>query len=281
MTIQFFAKISFVQEVNKDKKKNFDIDSGVDGVAYEFATGGDTDGPPPEVPTSVEPTASVALAPTSGTPTAISCNAFTATSKDAHGATTAADKEVAFSLATTTGGGTFYSNSSCSSAITSATIPQGSTTKRIFYKNDNPGAISLVATYNGTAGTAYAITLGGPAVGSVTLLKGTTSACMVVVVTLRDSKADPMVESVTAPTIVTMTQDTTVPFSASVRNYYSDAGCTTSITSGNVTTATIPAGAQWVTIYLAPAGSAGTYAYDMSWSSGSSGNSGYKDSFFL
>jgi hypothetical protein len=212
-------------------------------------------------PTTAE-VKSIALS-VSGTPTALKCFALTATGIGATGAAVSSDQDVIFDLSAAVGSGTFYSNSTCSTSITSATLAQGQSTKQVYFKTLVPQTIQLQATYHAVTGTTWGATLYGPPVASIALAHTQHTDCSPFSLYLVDSSSSTMVESSTDPTIVTLTQTS----GAGTMAFYTSAGCSSGlITSGTTTTATIPAGSTNLTVYILTNGNGGQYTLTGSWS---------------
>ncbi|MCB0405433.1 MAG: choice-of-anchor D domain-containing protein [Bdellovibrionales bacterium] len=134
--------------------------------------------------------------------------------------------------------GSFYSNSSCSTAITSVTIPQGSSLKFVYYKNSVVEDVTLEA--EDDAGLLNAAALPVSVDGPTKLALSGPSPL------LKNSCGTYQVKSLNPSDVVTPVNSATVInlSGAGAGSFYSDSNCFTS-----TATALIGSGASSVTVY--------------------------------
>ena len=200
-------------------------------------------------------------------PTAAYCFPLYAKSYGSSGSLVTAPTAATFTLASVVGSGTFYSNGSCTTAITSSTIAIDTSSTTIYYKDANREAITLQATFNGTAGTAYSKTLGNPYISAMQFANGG-SSCATVSFYMVDANSSTMVESSTTAVTVAATRTS----GTSAGHFYTNSGCATLVTeSGNISNLSIAPGSTGTTYYFSAGGPSGaaTYAYSLAWSCGS------------
>lgn len=217
---------------------------------------------------------------TSAAAYALTCLPVTANAKGANGSAIIAAQDTTFDLSTSGGTGSYYSNATCnSSVITSATITQGTSTALVYYENTSPTAVSLNTSYNSVSGNALTANLQDPPIDRITMATTQHTSCVLVSVGLLDSNSSYMRRSTTQTVVITATQ-TSGPFGA-VGAFYTSNDCSTgSLTTGSVSTITIPANSTNKTVYFAT-GTLGSYSFSMSFTSGSSNGSGYTSGFAL
>lgn len=276
-TVKYLAQVRFSQKVTSkgtmSKKTSTHTFSGTSEIGtstYTFETS-----PSPTPSTDPAPLAvvdSVTLTPayTSGAyaPTAAFCFALYAKPVDSSGTVITAQSTANFTLASNLGSGTFYSNSSCSSVITSSSITEGTSSKTVFYKNSNREAITLVATYNGKAGTAYSVTLPNPYIAKIQFVTIPNNVnCQLISLNVTNSASEMMVKSPTQAMTVVSTR-TSGP--STNPHFYTDSGCTTQVSesANGVSNLSVAPGQSGGTYYF-NAGSAGTYFFNLNWSIGS------------
>ncbi len=281
-TIKYLAQVSFTQQIestNMGMKKKSDSDfsgsSDVGSVTYTYGGGtssSSSSSSSASTPAPVATASSVRLEPyaTSGAyaPTADYCFALYAKTYDSTGSAVTTPTDVTFTLASVTGSGTFYSNSGCTSSITSSTVSANTSSTAIYYKDTNREAITLQATYNGTAGTAYSKTLGNPYIASMgfaTIANGT--RCQSISLYMKNASNQLMSESPTQTTTVVATRTSGATVNP---HFYTDAACTNMVSeSGNgISNISIGANSSGASLYF-DAGSQGTYVYNLAWSCGS------------
>ena len=198
-----------------------------------------------------------------GTPTSQLCFPITATGIGSSGIAVSSDQDVIFTLSSTIGSGTFYSDLNCTTATTTATLPKGSSTVTIYYKDPTPESVQLKATYNAIAGTSWSATLYGPVITSIQLAHTVHTDCAPFSLYFADSHSSTMVESATDPTTVTLTQTS----GAVTGSFFASAGCSGSpLGSAGVTPVSILAGSTNSTIYFRTGGNGGAYTFNASWS---------------
>lgn len=122
-----------------------------------------------------------------------------------------------------TGGGSFYSDSGCTSVVASRVIAAGQSTASVYFLATTAGAVTLTATWNGLSGNAAATVTGGTGTvlslsGPSTIVKDPTCSSGFTV-SLRDTAGNPA----TAASAITITPSG----SAGVSTFYSDASCAT------------------------------------------------------
>ena len=203
------------------------------------------------------------------------CFAVTATGIAADASVVTSDRDVTFSLLTTSSGG-FYPDATCGAYENSATLAQGQSAMTLYYKDTLPQAMLLTASYNGNWGVQLSLTLPPPPIHALLAYnRGTAGAaagggpCHPVGIVVDDASPGPMIQS--------MTQDMTITFTitSGPGRFYSDAVCT-----APVTTATVLAGYQSVTsgLYFGGTGGSGTTQFTERWTCGSNSGSGFSSS---
>jgi alpha-tubulin suppressor-like RCC1 family protein len=133
---------------------------------------------------------------------------------------------VLVSVGASSGGG-FYTNSACSSATGTITLPAGASTVTVYFKASNPGTVFLQAWAQNYALSSYTVVISA-VVGPAALLKFTTQP---------SSTATTGVNFVTQP--VVQVQDSnnnlvTVANNVITLHAYQDSGCTTAAGSGTL-----------------------------------------------
>jgi hypothetical protein len=142
-----------------------------------------------------------------------------------------------------TGAVTFYSNATCTTAATAATIGAGLSSTSFYFKGNQQGAATLTAAGGVLGSPAQIWTVGPP---QATLLAFTTSAQTAVVAGTCSGAVN--IDSQDAVGAVPVTANTAVSLSTSPTgqlSFYSDAACTAAITS-----ATLGSGTSRVTLYF-------------------------------
>ena len=280
-TVKYFAQVNFTQQtesssmgVKKKSDSNFSGNSDIAAVTYTYSGSSSSGSSSTETttPAPVATAASVKIVPyaTSGAnaPTADYCFALYTKTYDSSGGAVTTPADVTFTLANVAGTGTFYSNSGCTAAITSSTVYANTSSTIIYYKDTNREAITLQATYNGTAGTAYSKTLGNPYIASMGVATiANNTRCQSVSVYMKNSSSQLMIESPTQATTVVATRTSGATVNP---HFYTDAACTNMVSeSGSgISNLTINANSSGASLYF-DAGSQGTYVYDLAWSCGS------------
>jgi hypothetical protein len=188
---------------------------------------------------------------------------------------------VTVSLARTAGSGAggFYSASDCTgSVITSTTLATGDSTTTVYYYDESEETLTLQATVAGNAGTAFSQALLGPVVTSIaTATTSHSTSCAPISVYFANASNSTMVESKTLVATVTLTQ-TGGPVTGI---FYSDVGCSTSISSGAVSTVPIAANSTNKTVYFNSSGNLGSFTFSASWATSTTNGTGYTNGFTL
>ena len=169
----------------------------------------------------VTPPYQLALSGTTPAPAA-TCDALTVQVQANGGAALTVSAPITATLSDGSSGGTYYSNSGCTSSITSVVVPIGQSTSTVYYKRTAPGTIPLQAASSGLVSGNFSLTL--TSIGPTKLsLAGPspilTSVCSTYTVVTQDAGG--------ATTAVS--SSTTVNFTGAGTGgaYYSDSGCTT------------------------------------------------------
>lgn len=225
---------------------------------------------------------SIGLTAVSGgaTPTAIKCFAILATALDASGNEIISDQDVTLTLTTLSGSGVFYSNGNCNSTVTSVTLVSGGSTKYLYYKDNTAETMSVKVVYAGVSSNTYTLVLGPPQIATILVTpSGTRSTCTRVGVSIKDSSGSYMFASVSQATTITLTKS-----SGGSSRFWTGAGCTGSnLTSGNVTTFTIPANSVSSDPMYFESAAADSWVFSGTWNSGAASGSGltsYMDVFY-
>lgn len=204
------------------------------GCAQKKADG--TDDEDSTAPTTA-PVSKVDLSASSTSQTKSVCFAITATAIGSDGSTVSADADATFTLSVTSGTGTFYTDSGCSSSTTSGTITQGSSTLTLYFKSTTIEAESVKATYASTDGTAWSGTIYGPNATAVQMasISGVATCKSPSVYYVSGNSTYPMPYASTI--VLTQTSGATV-------TCYDTSNCTGNVlTSGSVTTIPVSANA--------------------------------------
>lgn len=176
------------------------------------------------------PPGNIALTGTA-TFTTATCSTYTLTVRDAYGNPSVVSADTTFSLSGAGAGGAFYSDSMCTSTMTSVDVLNGTSTATIYYQKSSVGTATLTATLVspvspalGSATRNVNVTLSTPArYGVVVAPTGNTVSCNTMTINVLDSNSNP----------VLATSALTVNLSASGANstFYSDAACTAAVTT--------------------------------------------------
>lgn len=175
--------------------------------------------------------AQIALAGGSATATAGTCSSVnTLTSLDALG--NLSNVTTALTIALTGGTATYYSDSACTSAITSATIKAATDSTTFYFKQNASGSLTITATAAALASASAKETVTvNPAAAKVLVMtvpsSVTAGACVAFPIVTQDTFAN--VSPVTASTAITLAGST---------DFFSDSACTKSTTSLTLAAAT-------------------------------------------
>lgn len=169
--------------------------------------------------------------------TTSACALFNVVTRDSFGNASAVTAQTSFNLSGAGSNGAFYSDSSCSSVITSLVVNNGSSSSTFYYRKTTSGSAALTATLStpttpalGSASRNVTVATSTPAkFGVVVASTGTTVSCNSVTVNVLDS-SDNAVNLTSAKTVSLTGTGSAV--------FYSDAACTTTLSSWNAASGT-------------------------------------------
>ncbi|MBY0471033.1 hypothetical protein K2X30_07670 [bacterium] len=163
-----------------------------------------------------------------GTPIAsASCQVYTVTAQDANSNATPLLSAINVNLSDASAGGAFYSNSTCTTAVTSMPIAVGaSVTASFYYKKTGAGSVSLTASSTGLTSTVKAIVVSTGVPKKIALISAPTAAivsrCTAINLRLQDEQS--IAVNATSAVIVDLA-------GVGDGGFYSTSACTTAITS--------------------------------------------------
>lgn len=176
--------------------------------------------------------------------TTAACAVFNLTTRDAFGNSTDVSANTTFNLSGAGSNGDFYSDSGCTSSISSVDIASGNSSIAFYYRKTTTGSTSLLATLSspvnpalGSASRNVTVAASTPAkYGVVVAATGTTISCNLVTINVLDS-SDNAVNATSGLTVGLSGTGSAV--------FYSDAGC-----SASVSNLSISAGSNSGTRYM-------------------------------
>lgn len=164
------------------------------------------------------------------------CAAYVIQSQDSYGSTQAVSSDTTITLAGVSTG-SFYSDTTCSTTTTAATLTNGTSLTTVYFKDASVESLVLQASASGFASALHTVNVnaasGGGAGPAKLALAGATS------VNLNTCAAYSVIVNDSSNTPSNVSSDLTVNLSgASMGGFYSDAGCSTSVSTLTITTGT-------------------------------------------
>jgi hypothetical protein len=198
---------------------------------------------------TIGPGATLSISANATTSTAVDCLPYVTTMSDAYGNVANAPSDLAVGLGGAGTNGAFYSNATCTAAITSVTLASGTPSASYYFKKTLPGTTTLLATRSGktTGQRDVTVVTGPPAQLAYTVYSSpiSPSSCRGYTVQLRDGSGN----AVSSPSNLDI-----APADGQSGPFYSNSTCTTAVPN----TFAIPSGQNSASFYYKQATS-GTY----------------------
>lgn len=189
---------------------------------------------------TIGPGATLSISANATTSTAVDCLPYVTTMSDAYGNVANAPSDLAVGLGGAGTSGAFYSNTTCTSAITSVTLMSGTPSATYYYKKTVPGTTTLLATRSGktTGQRDVTVVTGPPAQLAYTVFSTpiSPSSCRGYTVQLRDGSGN----AVSSPGSLDI-----APSDGQSGTFYSNSTCTTVVPN----TFAIPSGQNAASFY--------------------------------